>query len=168
MERCLRQLRRCRSIPPNWMPYPDQTSTVAPVARTKNGFMGFDRGNPARRCTPHTKNGEQYLHWARRGTNVCDFHGAKAPQVKRTARIRLEMAACSLSDSSTSPCCAYFYGNPVGNSPCRCIWQPFGELAPQHYSGPKTSQDENRAYEPSRKSRSARSLGTYKRLVVSR
>jgi integrase len=61
----------------------------------------FDRGNPARRCTPHTKNGEQYLHWARRGTNVCDFHGAKAPQVKRTARIRLEMAACSLSDSST-------------------------------------------------------------------
>ena len=32
-------------------------------------------------------------HAARRGTNVCDFHGAKAPQVKRKVRQRIEEAA---------------------------------------------------------------------------
>jgi hypothetical protein len=34
---------------------------------------------------------------ARRGTNVCDFHGAKAPQVKRKARERLEEASDTLA-----------------------------------------------------------------------
>jgi hypothetical protein len=49
-------------------------------------------GNLARRCVGHKKNGEQCRRHARRGTNVCDFHGAKAPQVKAKARQRLEEA----------------------------------------------------------------------------
>lgn len=50
-------------------------------------------GNEARRCVAFKKTGEQCRRHARRGTTVCDFHGAKAPQVQRKARQRLEEAA---------------------------------------------------------------------------
>jgi catalase len=39
----------------------------------------------------HRKNGDRCKNAARR--NACDFHGAKAPQVKRTALQRIEEAA---------------------------------------------------------------------------
>ena len=46
-----------------------------------------------KRCTAHNRKGNQCLHAAMNQTNVCRVHGGAAPQVKRAARIRLEMAA---------------------------------------------------------------------------
>ena len=46
-----------------------------------------------KRCTAHKHNGEQCRKFAIDGTNVCRVHGGAAPQVKRAARLRLEMAA---------------------------------------------------------------------------
>lgn len=66
-------------------------SSSGPIDRWKNS------AHPYRRCTAHRKNGDQCKNAARRGTNVCDFHGAKAPQVKRKARERLEEASDRLA-----------------------------------------------------------------------
>lgn len=51
------------------------------------------RGNAATRCVAYKKNGERCRRQARKGTTVCDWHGARAPQVKAKARVRLEEAA---------------------------------------------------------------------------
>ncbi len=53
----------------------------------------WNRGNPARRCTAHKKNGEQCRRWAIRGGTVCTHHGGRAPAVIARARQRLDEAA---------------------------------------------------------------------------
>lgn len=62
-------------------------SSARPIDRWEHS------AHPERRCTAHRKNGDQCKNAARLGTTVCDFHGAKAPQVKRKALQRIEEAA---------------------------------------------------------------------------
>lgn len=40
-------------------------------------------------CTAHTRAGKPCGRWALHGTNVCQFHGGSAPQVRRKAALRL-------------------------------------------------------------------------------
>lgn len=65
-------------------------SASGPNDKWSDAWWANSRG---RRCDGHKKNGDRCHNPARRGTNVCDYHGAKAPQVKAKARQRLEEAA---------------------------------------------------------------------------
>ncbi len=65
-------------------------SASGPNDKWSDEWWATSRG---RRCEAHKKNGDRCHNPARRGTNVCDYHGAKAPQVKAKARQRLEEAA---------------------------------------------------------------------------
>lgn len=49
--------------------------------------------DPSRICTARRTNGEACRKVAIKGGTVCATHGGQAPQVKRAARVRLEMAA---------------------------------------------------------------------------
>jgi len=52
------------------------------------------RSNHPRRCTARISDGSRRCRkWAVKGTNVCRAHGAAAPQVKRSARQRLDALA---------------------------------------------------------------------------
>jgi hypothetical protein len=67
--------------------------TMTDLSRSEPIDRWARSAHPGRRCTAHRKNGDQCKNAARLGTNVCDFHGAKPPQVKRKARQRIEEAA---------------------------------------------------------------------------
>lgn len=71
----------------------DNLSTPAPMNELVAAPERPWKGNAATRCVGHKKSGERCRRQARRGTSVCDWHGAKAPQVKRRARQRIEEAA---------------------------------------------------------------------------
>ena len=49
--------------------------------------------NDVNHCVAHKKDGAQRLKAAIRGANVCRFDGGAAPQVRRKARERIELAA---------------------------------------------------------------------------
>lgn len=82
---------------------PPDLSAVAPV---EGGRDWSKSRHPERRCTAHRKNGDQCKRAARLGTNVCDAHGARAPQVRRKAQQRLieasDRMAKALIDIATS------------------------------------------------------------------
>ena len=45
------------------------------------------------RCRGHRKDGSRCKRWSTRGAFVCASHGARAPQVRRAARLRLTEVA---------------------------------------------------------------------------
>ncbi|WP_280215881.1 hypothetical protein [Nocardia cyriacigeorgica] len=70
----------------------DDESKVAPM---KGGYSTAwaDGRTPARQCSARRTNGTPCRKAAIAGGTVCATHGGRAPQVKRAARVRLEMAA---------------------------------------------------------------------------
>lgn len=69
-----------------------ESSKAAPVEGTVDKTWSDGR-TPARTCTAHRSNGQPCRRAAINGGTVCATHGGRSPQVKRAARVRLEMAA---------------------------------------------------------------------------
>lgn len=44
------------------------------------------------RCVGHKKSGNRCKHAALNGSNVCAYHGGRAPQVQQRAKVRIQMA----------------------------------------------------------------------------
>ena len=63
------------------------------LRRFTEEWWGTEASTNFKRCMAHNRKGNQCLHAAMVQTNVCQTHGGAAPQVKRAARVRLEMAA---------------------------------------------------------------------------
>ncbi len=55
------------------------------------------------RCRSHKGPGIPCGRWPRRGTEVCDSHGGKAPQVRTRAAVRAELMGWGLGDTTVDP-----------------------------------------------------------------
>ena len=69
-----------------------ESSKAAPVEGPVDKTWSDGR-TPTRTCSAHRSNGQPCRRAAINGGNVCATHGGRSPQVKRAARVRLEMAA---------------------------------------------------------------------------
>ncbi|TLG12170.1 hypothetical protein FEK35_11730 [Nocardia cyriacigeorgica] len=71
------------------------TADESKVAPMEGGYSTAwaDGRTPARQCSARRTNGTPCRKAAIAGGTVCATHGGRAPQVKRAARVRLEMAA---------------------------------------------------------------------------
>lgn len=69
-----------------------ESSKAAPVEGPVDKTWSDGR-TPARTCSAHRSNGQPCRRAAINGGTVCATHGGRSPQVKRAARVRLEMAA---------------------------------------------------------------------------
>lgn len=69
-----------------------ESSKAAPVEGAVDKTWSDGR-TPTRTCSAHRSNGQPCRRAAINGGTVCATHGGRSPQVKRAARVRLEMAA---------------------------------------------------------------------------